>query len=189
MWDTCLYPQVLGQSSMTSRVRKAQGRAGCGFQEPAPGQRLLPWRGLYRIIRGVALVSHKVTLRLQQTDGPGSGEVSVRRHAALFGPETLLSFSSVLRMVLRPGAHLTSGRGASKRTHGVWENVPPWRVQQWTCSFRVLENFRKPFPFQGKALGDSTARHPPLHVIRAPVTGSSRKRAGEVSCRCLLGSC
>lgn len=77
---------------------------------------------------------------------------SRRRHTAPFGRETLLSSFSVLRMVLMPWARRASGRGAGKRTHGVWENVPARRAQQWTCSFCLSENFRKPFPFQRKTL-------------------------------------
>lgn len=100
-----------------------------------------------------------------------------------------LSLFSVCRVVLRPWALLTSGRGTSKRMHGVWENIPPWSTQQWTCSFCVSENFRKPLPCQGKALRGQHCSASSLQAIYAPATRSSTKRAGDVSCCCFVGSC
>jgi len=67
----------------------------------------------------------------------------------------------------------------------MWENTPPPRAQQWTCSFCVSENF---FLSKAKLSGDSTAQCPPLHALCTPGTCSSTKCSGDMSCCCFMGS-
>lgn len=100
-----------------------------------------------RIVRGAALVSCKVTLPLQQRDGLGVEEASLHQPVALFRLETLLSFSSVLRMVPRPWARLTPGRGTSKRMHGSVGKCPSSEGAAADLQLLCLGEFQEAFSF------------------------------------------